>query len=331
MLADGRVVTASACDNSDLYRALRGGGPGYGVILSMTVKAHPNVKVVAVQRLELAPKVANTSAVLDAVTTMFQSFPDINDMGFAGYGYWAINSYQILFGNTTAGYYHDFWNIGNDTATSRTAFAPVRARLDKLQDLIIISETYKEYPDYWTMYEAESSLNDPVGTTAALSSRLFDRASVSDSNQLRNTLATTIGPPEEFGQNTVLLVSGGQVFKDAADAFSGLHPAWRTSPFMNIVGRGWPAGASEEVKAYIRHDVTSVKGAAMKALAPNTGGYMNEGDRLDPEWRETFYGSGYAAHLRTKRRYDPFSLFYCPICVGSEEWVERADAPLCRV
>ena len=167
----------------------------------MTVKAHPNVKVVAVQRLELAPKVANTSAVLDAVTTMFQSFPDINDMGFAGYGYWAINSYQILFGNTTAGYYHDFWNIGNDTATSRTAFAPVRARLDKLQDLITISETYKEYPDYWTMYEAESSLNDPVGTTAALSSRLFDRASVSDSNQLRNTLATTIGPPAANGVN----------------------------------------------------------------------------------------------------------------------------------
>lgn len=331
MLADGRVITASACQNSDLYKALRGGGPGYGVILSMTVKAHPNVKVVAVQRLEVAPIGTNTSAVLDAVATMFQSLPDMNEAGFAGYAYWAINSYQKLFGNTTAGYYHDFWNIGNDTATSKIAFAPIRSRLERLQGIITISETYREYPDYWSMYEAESSLNDSVGTTAALSSRLFDRASVSDHQKVRDTLATIIGPPEEFGQNTVLLVSGGQVSKDAADPYTGLHPAWRTSPFISIVGRGWPAGSGEDVKAYIRNDVTNVKGAAMKALAPNTGGYMNEGDRLDPEWQKTFYGSRYAMHLNTKRKYDPSSLFYCPICVGSEDWVERPDAPLCRV
>jgi hypothetical protein len=331
MLANGLIVTASACQNSDLYRALRGGGPGYGVILRLTVKVYPNVKVVAVQRLELAPKTVNASAVLDAMTVMFQSFPDINDAGFAGYGYWAINGYKPLFANATAGYYHNFWNIGNDTAASKTAFAPIRSRLEKLQHSISIIETYKEYSDYWSMYEAESGLNDPVGITAALSSRLFDRASVSDYQKVRDTLTITIGPLEEFGQNTVLLVSGGQVAKDPFDPYSGLHPAWRTSPFLNIVGRGWVAGSSEEVKAYIRNDVTNVKGAAMKALAPHTGGYMNEGDRLDPQWQKTFYGSNYAAHLAAKRKYDPFSLFYCPTCVGSEEWVERSDAPLCRV
>lgn len=331
MLANGLIVTTSACHNSDLYRALRGGGPGYGVILSVTVKAHPNVKVVAVQRLELAPKAMNISSVLDAVAVMFQSYPDMNDAGFAGYGYWAINGYKPLFGNTTAGYYHTFWNIGNDTVASRASFVPTLSRLRKLQDYITITESYKEYPDYWSMYEAESGLNDPVGSPAALTSRLFDRASVSSYQKVRDTLAITIGPPEEFGQNVVLLVSGGQVTKDAADAYSGLLPAWRTSPFMNIVGRGWAPGSSEETIANVRNDVTNVKGAAMKALAPNTGGYMNEGDRLDPEWQKTFFGTNYAAHASTKRKYDPLSLFYCPTCVGSEDWVERPDAPLCRV
>ncbi|KAJ4986797.1 FAD-linked oxidoreductase-like protein 13 [Stagonosporopsis vannaccii] len=332
MLANGRTVTASACQNPDLYRALRGGGPGYGVILSMTVKAHPNVKVVAVQRLELAPKTPNTSAVLDAVTVMFQSFPDINDAGFAGYGYWAINGYQPLFGNTTAGYYHSFWNIGNDTATSKAAFAPIRARLDKLQHLITITESYKEYPDYWSMYEVESNLNDPVGNTAALSSRLLDRTSVSNATAVRSALATIIGPAEEFGQNTVLLVTGGQVAKDAADLFSGLHPAWHASSFMSIVGRGWLAGTSQEVQAYIRNDVTNVKGRALKELAPHMGGYVNEGDRFDPEWQKTFYGAKYGAHLAAKRRFDPEGLFYCAVCVGSEGWVELPEGgTLCRV
>lgn len=107
----------------------------------------------------------------------------------------------------------------------------------------------------------------------------------------------------------MLLVSGGQVAKDAADSYSGLHPAWRKSPFMNIVGRGWAPGSSEEAKAVIRSDITNVKGAAMKALAPNTGGYMNEGDRLDPEWQKIFFGPNYAAHAATKRKYDPLSLF----------------------
>ncbi|KAH6612113.1 FAD binding domain-containing protein [Boeremia exigua] len=327
MLANGRIVTASACQNTDLYRALRGGGPGYGVILSMTVKAHPNVHVVSVQRLELAPKTANASAVLDAVTLMFQSLPDLNDAGFAGYAYWAINAYAPLFGNTTAGYHHSFWNIGNTTATARAAFAPIRARLNALNATIHISESYTEYPDYWSMYAAESSLNDPVGTPAALSSRLLDRASVSNTPLLRSTLATIIGPAEEFGQNTVLLVTRPR----APDAFSGLHPAWHTSHFLSIVGRGWPAGSPAEVQAYIRSDVTNVKGKALKELAPHTGGYVNEGDRLDGEWQRTFHGKGYAGHLKTKRRVDPEGLFYCAVCVGSEGWIERADAPLCRV
>jgi hypothetical protein len=332
MLADGTIVTASPCQNLDLYRALRGDGPGYGVILSLTVKAHPDVHIISVQRLELAPKGTNTSATLDAMTIMFQSFPDINDAGFAGYGYWAINAYQPLFGNSSAGYYHDFWNIGNNTATAKASFAPIRAKLETLQDFITISETYKEYTDYWSMYEAESGLNDTVGLTAVMSSRLFDRESVSDYQKVRNTLPVVIGPAEEFGQNTILLVSGGQVANDAADPYSGLHPAWRSSPFVSIVGRGWAGSeTSEEVKAYIKNDVTNVKGAAMKALAPKTGGYMNEGDRLDPEWQETFYGSNYAAHSATKQEYDPDSLFYCPTCVGSENWIERPDAPLCRV
>lgn len=41
--ADGKVLNASRTQNSDLYWALSGGGPGnYGVVLSMTVKAHPD-------------------------------------------------------------------------------------------------------------------------------------------------------------------------------------------------------------------------------------------------------------------------------------------------
>jgi hypothetical protein len=331
MLADGTLVVANACENTDLYKAFRGGGPGYAVALSFTMKAHPNVDVIAVQRLEVSPIGGNISALLDAVAVLFQNYPAMNDAGYAGYGYWYLSSLKPIFGNTSIGYYHDFWNIGKSVNDAKEAFAPMREALEQLQSIVVIGETYKEYHDYWSMYDAESGLHDTVGSEASLTSRLFDSVSVSDYSKVRQYVETASGGAFDFTSNVILLTSGGQVALDGKDPNAGLNPAWRTSPFGHVIGWGWAPGSSEEMKSYVRNNITRVKGAAQKSIAPGTGGYMNEGDRLDPEWKSTFFGANYKAHLATKHKYDPENIFFCPICVGSDEWIDVPETPLCRV
>lgn len=81
----------------------------------------------------------------------------------------------------------------------------------------------------------------------------------------------------------------------------------------------------------IRKDITTVKVQAMKDLAPDTGCYMNEADRYDPEYLMDFYGEHLGRLSEIKLKYDPLDVFYCETCVGSEKWKADEEGRLCRV
>lgn len=332
MLADGSIVTANHCQHKDLFKAIRGGGPGYGITLSTTIKAHPNVDVVTAHKLTIAPmnQTPENKDLLDAVTVMLQAYPNLNDAGYAGYAFWFRNFQGPFIGDISSGYSHGIWTIGKGREEAEAAFQPVRQALSAYSDRLYIQETWASYNDYWTFYHAESGLYDPVGSTSITTSRLVDAPSLQDYDTVRNAVEVLSGDAQEYASNVVLLVSGGQVFKDAQDKTSGLNPAWRKSHFGLITGRGIPKDASNELRQAVNDDITYVKGAAAKALAPTTGGYMNEGDANDPDYIETFYGSQYKSHLKAKLKYDPAGVFFCPTCVGSERYVDSKDGPLCR-
>lgn len=333
MLADGSIVTASPCENSDIFFAIRGGGPGtYGVVTSTTIKAWPMVDV-QVQDVAIAPLTRNMSALLDAITILYAAYPDLNDAGYAGYGTWSISQPTPLFANFTAGYVHGFYTFNQSISAARNAFAPTLAKLLPYNMTeLFISVSYSSFPNYWTFYHTDSGVEPAVGSASALGSRLFSRAAVQDNPAaLRDMISVVAGTPEQYTSNNFELVSGGAVFADADERYSAVLPAWRFSHFNSIVARGWAANASQTLIDTIWTDITYNKTAAMKQRAPHTGAYMNEADRLDPDWEVDFYGANYPKLLAIKNHRDPSSVFYCPTCVGSAAWAETGSGRLCKV
>jgi hypothetical protein len=145
---------------------------------------------------------------------------------------------------------------------------------------------------------------------------------------LRKAIGVIAGQQSQFISNNVEFVAPRKDLGSADGA--AILPAWRTSYMSNIVASGWPPGTPESVKNAVRQDIEN-KINALKQLAPNTGCYMNEADRLDPYYKNDFYGSNYNKLLSIKDKYDECQTFYCPTCVGSDRWSLDGSGRLCQV
>ncbi|KAI0172769.1 FAD-binding domain-containing protein [Hypoxylon sp. FL1284] len=360
LLADGRVVTADACgDAADLYRALRGGGPGYGVILSMTVKTYPDVDVATAHHLTLVPAATasnvtsanstatdgddDTSVLLDAIAVILQRYPALVDAGVGGYAYWYDRYPYAVVGSSRSGYTHGVWTIGQNETIARAALDPVVRELRERfsgngtgngtsSPSLTIRDDYVTYAGYWAFYDAEMGLNDPEGNTTLMTSRIVEREQVvgRDPGTVRGLVGNlSTADRGQYHSVCALLVAGDRVARDGADPFTGMNPAWRRASYGLVGIRVVPLNTTVAQRSAIDEDMLA-KGAALSDFAPGTGAYLNEADRNDPNYIENFYGDFYDDHLATKNKYDPDNIFYCATCVGSEGYVERPDGPLCR-
>ncbi|KAI9147170.1 FAD-linked oxidoreductase hmp9 [Paramyrothecium foliicola] len=237
VLADGSVVTANACHHTEVYSALRGGGGStYAVVLSATVKAHPNVPR-AVKR-----------------TLSFPFTPANRSLGYAVFGFYSVANASLT-GNGRVGYHHRGYVMNKTMEEAKTAIALIEAKLKALG--LNFTLTWDANDDF-------------------AHSRLLDKEALeSRPEQLRKVIYTSIGGPKGGAQNAIECMAAGQIWKDAADPHSSVHPAWRKTYCLHLVMRLVSGNADPEQIAAVKHDVSVVKGAAINALSPNTGNYTN--------------------------------------------------------
>jgi hypothetical protein len=84
-----------------------------------------------------------------------------------------------------------------------------------------------------------------------------------------------------------MLIGGGAVTTKSA-CESAVNPAWRKALVAGVITIDVPLEASFTTKTAIEQEV-SEKTQLLRNLAPDSGAYLNEADRLEPNWQHALF------------------------------------------
>ena len=122
------------------------------------------------------------------------------------------------------------------------------------------------------------------------------------------------GAPEEERMAVKETATNPQV----ADAFALAIVACESQPaFVGITGHQ-PDVQSGRIKA----EKVSAAMAELTNIAPNAGSYLSESNFFDNDWKKSFWGPNFKRLAAAKKKYDPQGLFFVHHGVGSDEWSE---------
>ncbi|KAL9117519.1 MAG: hypothetical protein Q9187_005943, partial [Circinaria calcarea] len=312
---DGQLIRASRTRNSDIYWALSGGGGGtYGVVYSLTAKAHKDIPVAGLN-LTFTSAGISTDTFYKAIGYYHALLPNITRAG--GMSIHVIR--KDLFSITPI----TFPGASGAIEVQRLLqpFTEYLTRLGIKYNLHVI-----QFPDYLSEYYTmiPSSLTK-VGVVL-YGGRLIPHSVVENNNDAITTVVRNIAE-DEGG----LVVVGVDVsMRVAGDVYNAVLPAWRDTALDLVLTSPWNATAPFAQEAATQNRFTNDWIPQLAALTPGGGSYLNEADFQEPDWKNTFYGSNYERLLAIKNKYDPDHLFYATTAVGSDYWTVKAGGRLCR-
>ncbi|KAE8391210.1 hypothetical protein BDV23DRAFT_182731 [Aspergillus alliaceus] len=328
VLADGRFVTATATQNSDIFWMLRGGGGStIGVVTSLTIKAYPKLPTTSVTFNFTINDAPNADAFWKGVESYLDNFEAFVDAGT--YGYYYVGASKLLIG-TDAGstdYYfrmESFIAPNMTIAETKALLAPWFKVLDSQN--ITYTPWYNHNDNFHDTWVVAFPQEFAGGAGVKTASRLIPR-SVFQSDTLRQRTAAA----HKDAIDNDLFIAGFHISGTGkavpAPTDTSVLPAWRDALAHVIVGIEWATDASWETIHDSSLFVTNWMDE-LRDIAPDSGAYMSEADLLEPNLQEAFYGAHYPRLYALKQKYDPTGLFYALTAVGAEDWEVRTTDPL---
>ena len=102
---------------------------------------------------------------------------------------------------------------------------------------------------------------------------------------------------------------------DVLDAFALAITASTGRAFSGVSGR-----EPDLALARLRKNIVDRCMAELLKAAPSAGSYVSESDYFEKDWQKSYWGSNYTRLAAVKKKYDPQGLFFVHHGVGSEEW-----------
>ncbi|KAL1920724.1 uncharacterized protein VTP21DRAFT_1101 [Calcarisporiella thermophila] len=189
---------------------------------------------------------------------------------------------------------------------------------------------FSKYTDWYFTLKCmnNNSCTDPVGGSAASGSRLIPKSNFETNkslDQLTDSFKQVHNAPLIDRLTVSHFFAGNAVAQNNYNDTS-VNPAWQRAILHVILRSSWGANVTiEEIN--LRNDVTTRATQLLKEITPDSGCYMNESDRNDPEWQKSYFGDNYPRLKAIKKMVDPNELFTCWHCVGSEEWTDDLNCP----
>jgi FAD/FMN-containing dehydrogenase len=357
--AGGALVTASACQNQDLFWALRGGGGGtFGVVTRMTMRTH-----------SLPSHFGFVFGSIEA--TSDGAFQELLERFIAFYRQSLANpswGEQVsVGGDNSLRLSMSFLDMTGEEAEK--VWQPLRAWIDqhpdrftmKTQFLVIPANRMWDRAFFEENFAAAIRPDDRSGVKSDLFWWASNQEEVSTTwytyqsrwiplDRFEGAAArrTAVALFQASRHRSLDLHFNKGLAGASADAIrrnrdTSMNPAVERAAALVIVaanGPGQPGVRGREPDAAAGQAQIARIGAAMKIIrdaTPGAGTYVNETDYFEPDWQRAFWGENYARLLAIKRKVDPAGLFWCHHCVGSEARGEdsppaspRRDAPLRR-
>ncbi|KAH8889226.1 FAD-binding domain-containing protein [Thozetella sp. PMI_491] len=316
----GEYLTANACQNRDLFWAVRGGGGGtWGVVTEVTMKAYPSPRTTTHSFTLVASSNSSASTFFDIAAGIFSEFPRLKDGGFQGFMYIYPPGYAA------AGWVFT-WTLNlynKPNGTAQKLFTPIAKLLDPLNGTVLSYKTStKHASSFWGMWGAAEDTQPVAWISPAMGSRLLPGSAVTDQKRLSSVLTNMSMPA--LGGSVVLIQSLFIANSDRRNesASVSMNEAWRDAVTHMIVLEGFPDWEDYIQAQPTLNRITYDRVGLLRELAPNSGAYVNEADAFDPNWQYDFWRDNYPRLRAIKQKYDPNSVLWCKSCVGSEEWME---------
>lgn len=280
VLPNGRFVTASESSNTELFWALRGGGGAtYGVVTSVTFKAHPVMKATAVQFSYVTSDTVSVETFWAGFRAYLNYFITNTDAGT--YSYFSIIP-------TSPGNYVfnmlPFFAPNLTQAQTETLLAPWYADLAALG--IPITPVYFPADNFHDAWAPGFPLEAVGGSASKTGARLFPRANWKDEATLNATFDAIRYPVDEGG-----FILGFNFAAPAPAAAAGAvpdnaaNPAWRESVLHAIAAITLPDPEPEAI-AVLSKKLTTDWLQRWRDVTPGSGAYMSEADVTEPNFQQ---------------------------------------------